>query len=73
METRVSITLRNDFHGTTANVISKDGIISARAMRNAENQLCGCEGCTCGGTRGIQDAYLVQREDRDWDVMPNRC
>lgn len=58
MTTRSKITLRNNFHGTEATVIALDNIISARAMRRAENKLCGISDCTCGSRRGPQDVYL---------------
>ena len=58
MSTRSKITLCNNFHDTAATVIAIDGIISARAMRRAENKLCGFSLCTCGGIRGPQDVYL---------------
>ena len=58
MTTRGKITLRNNFHSTEATVIALDNIISARAMRRAENKLCGMSDCTCGNLRGRQDVYL---------------
>ena len=58
MTTRSKITLRNNFHITEATVIALDNIISARAMRRAENKLCGISDCTCGKLRGPQDVYL---------------
>ncbi len=58
MTTRRKITLRNDFHQTEATVIAIDNIVSARAMRRAENKLCGISDCRCGGLRGPQDICL---------------
>lgn len=46
------ITLTNDFHGTSAVVVTRDNRISARQMARAESKLCGIAGCTCGGVRG---------------------
>jgi hypothetical protein len=59
LTSRSKIILRNDFHATQATVIALDDIISARAMRRAENKLCGLSDCKCGGLRGPQDVYLV--------------
>ncbi len=56
---RSKTTLRNNFHGTEATVFALDGIISGRAMRRAENKLCGISDCTCGKLRGPQEVYLV--------------
>jgi len=70
MTTRSKITLRNAFHNTEATVIAFDNIISARAMRRAENKLCGISDCQCGGTRGQQDVYLVCRSDGSVETYP---
>jgi hypothetical protein len=70
MTIRSKITLRNDFHNTEATIISLDGFISARAMRRAENKLCGISDCQCGGTRGRQDVYLVRHSDGSVDTYP---
>jgi len=79
MTTRSKITLRNAFHNTEATVVAFDNIISARAMRRAENKLCGISDCQCCGTffvpkvlfRGQQDVYLVCRSDGSVETYGN--
>lgn len=53
------ITLHNDFHNSRARVRpDAQGRISARALRRAEDRLCGIRGCCCGGIRGAQNPSL---------------
>ena len=69
-----TITLRNDFHHTTATVRpAKDGYVSERAMRRAARALCPLSDCTCAGecgTRGPQVGFvaIVPASVYYWDV-----
>lgn len=66
-KSRGFITLRNDFHGTTARIIVRDGYLSARQLQRAGKKLCGVADCKCSaedGTRGPQDVKL----DFDYDL-----
>lgn len=53
------ITLRNDFHNKTVNVMipSRDGeyTLSRSQMRRVTKALCGRHDCKCGVVRGTQD------------------
>jgi hypothetical protein len=70
----MKITLTNDFHGTSVNLIAKrDDIsrdlyyLSARQIRRAREALCSSSGCRCGddvGARGWQRYQVVV--ERDW-------
>ena len=57
---KTKITLENDFHGRTANVIAWDGVISASSIARAKHKLCGVSGCTCGGIRGAPELEYDQ-------------
>lgn len=59
------LTLRNDFHGTTAAVIVKNGIISHSSLKRVRAKLCGMKDCSCGGIRGIQEMFFDYCYDRD--------
>lgn len=51
----MKVTLMNDFHDTSVTVqVSADGVLSAGQTRRVYRQLCGIEGCLCGGVRGPQ-------------------
>lgn len=44
------ITVRNDFHKTTARIRVRIGdTLTANQVRRCRKTLCGIEGCTCGG------------------------
>lgn len=59
------VTLRNDFHGTTARVSlpGGKGDVSANATARALKKLCGNPECTCGQLRGKQTASVELRHD----------
>lgn len=61
--------LYNDFHGTTATVRPRDGIISERAWKRAAKALCGVPDCQCGVVRGYGAPDIAQRPDGNWQVM----
>jgi hypothetical protein len=64
MTKTTTITLRNDFHNTSARVHS--GPISARTANRVRRELCGMSDCSCSGTlgtRGPQDAEIVPTYD----------
>lgn len=46
------VTLKNDFHNTETTIRVIDGRVSHRAGRNAWKNLCGVDGCICGGILG---------------------
>ena len=51
------INISNDFHNTSINLVTIDGLISERQMKRAKSTLC-VEGCTCSdelGQRGDQN------------------
>lgn len=48
----MKIKLTNNFHGTEATIIVKDGRVSTRSGMRAWNTLCGVQGCICGGQLG---------------------
>lgn len=70
----MSVTLRNDFHGSTATVRpDAAGRVSARAAKAALRKLCGMSDCECGGIRGRQDVIVDTDYDRDgagWIISP---
>lgn len=47
-----TITLTNDFHGTSVNLRVKGSTLSIHQIRRARRALCGVENCTCGGVAG---------------------
>lgn len=53
--------LRNDFHGTEAVVVVKDGIVFNPSLKRARAKLCGMSDCQCGGIRGVQDVVIDSR------------
>lgn len=46
------ITLTNDFHGTTINLVLRAGRLSPRQIRRAWRALCGIADCCCSGEAG---------------------
>ena len=46
------ITLKNDYHNTETVIRVTNGRVSNRAGRNAWKNLCGVDGCICGGILG---------------------
>jgi hypothetical protein len=58
----MKITLFNDFHGTSVNLIVKDGKLSQSQMKRAKSELC-CHGCTCSGDLGTRGRQEVGLED----------
>ena len=50
----MKITLHNDFHNTSVDLIAKDGKLTESQMKKAQRELCGCEGCTCSGEFGYR-------------------
>jgi len=68
-EMQKKITLRNEFHGTKATVIVRDGYISAGSMRRALKKLCGMNDCCCGVIYGPQDAEIIQHQDGGAEVV----
>jgi hypothetical protein len=63
------VTLRNDFHGTSARVKPTDGLyLSPRQVKRARDKLCGVSECVCSGrlgTRGPQEV-LIEPRWGDW-------
>lgn len=50
---QMKLTLVNDFHRTSVNLVSKDErTLSPRQVKRARKALCGIDGCTCGGDLG---------------------
>lgn len=51
-----TITLKNDFHNTEYKLrLNDENTASVRQMSRALRNLCGIDGCLCGGIRGKQD------------------
>lgn len=64
-----TVTLYNDFHGTSVRV--RTGDLSKETARRVRRELCGISGCTCGGflgERGNQRGVLVEPRNGDFDV-----
>jgi hypothetical protein len=59
------ITLRNNFHNTSCNVVVSDSgetYLSRARVSRIWRKLCGCGKCTCSGslgTRGTQDVSIT--------------
>jgi len=47
-----TITLTNEFHNTSINLVPGPGGLSPRQVTRARRALCGIAGCTCGGDCG---------------------
>lgn len=73
------ITLTNDFHNTAAVVIpqpyGKDGrrhFISHKTALRLSRELCGIDGCRCGGTFGERGGtrleIVTENYDRDYII-----
>lgn len=71
-----TITLTNDFHNTESNVrpvAIKDGRfsgyhrISRKTALRLRNELCGIEGCVCGGTFGERGGVRLDIVNEDYD------
>ena len=66
------ITLTNDFHGTSVNVVPVNGLLSASQVARARRALCGSRDCQCGGyagTRGRQRWAISPTGARDYVGM----
>jgi hypothetical protein len=64
--------LKNSFHGTQARARSADGWLSARQIKRLRTELCGHQGCVCGGELGEQGPQEYDIEhgfDRDWKII----
>ena len=70
------ITLTNEFHNTEATVIPQlitEGRhkgyykISRKTALRLRNELCGIEGCTCGGTFGERGGAYLNVVNEDYD------
>ena len=62
----MKITLRNDNHNTSINLIVKDGKLTEAQVKRAKSALC-CSDCCCSddfGRRGDQDNELEPIADR---------
>lgn len=56
--------LTNDFHNTATAVVATNGKINARQARRAWHNLCGIDGCTCGGPAGERGGnWFVRQAD----------
>jgi hypothetical protein len=67
-----TITLTNDFHNTEAKVRPieiKDGRfkISRKTALRLRRELCGVDGCTCGGTFGERGGAHLDVINEDYD------
>ena len=58
------LVLKNDFHGTEAVVRINGNRLTVRQLNRLHEQLCGIEGCTCGGYAGERgrQRYLLDYE-----------
>jgi len=63
----MTITLRNEFHGSAVNVRvhSVPVTLTASQTKRVYRELCGMRDCTCGGLRGIQQG---DGKRIDWDI-----
>ena len=60
-----TVTLINDFHNSEVRVRPSGphgDVLSARQVTRVRRELCGIEGCCCGGVRGGEHA-LEERPD----------
>ena len=63
------VTLRNTLHGTSVVVVCPQGLphqLSRRQYRRVRDQLCGVDGCRCGGVTGPQEVAV------EW-IYPDRA
>lgn len=73
-----TVTLTNDFHHTDVTLrVPESGILSESQVRRARRELCGIEGCTCGGNlseRGRQTVEIETTHDspRTWRIAPKQ-
>lgn len=69
------ITLYNDFHNTSVNLIPDiNNRLTRGQMEHSRHILCGCSGCTCGdefGARGPQEWVIVM--DANPILMDRGC
>jgi hypothetical protein len=52
-----TITLNNDFHGTSVNLRANGDRLSAGQVAKARRTLCGVAGCRCSGKTGMRGAH----------------
>lgn len=59
-----TITITNDFHGTSTTIRPKNGRVTARARYDARRRLCGMADCTCADGGKLSLAW-------EWRVLPD--
>lgn len=66
------ITLTNDFHGTSINLVVRRGRLSLRQVRRARSALCGMADCKCGGNlgeRGGSNPMIYLERGADYAIV----
>jgi len=66
------ITLTNDFHGTSVNLVTSGKALSARQVRRSWKALCGYKGCACSnaaGTRGRGQYIEIEYSARTGQLL----
>jgi hypothetical protein len=66
------ITLTNNFHNTSVNLIPYKGFLSAGQVKRAKRVLCGISGCCCGddlGQRGPQEVHVEVHQDSTGELV----
>jgi len=71
------ITLTNDYHNTSINLLAADNRLSVHQVRRARAHLCGSQGCVCGdflGTRGegSHDGFAIT-DNHDGTATIDQC
>jgi hypothetical protein len=66
-----TITLTNDFHGTSVTLRVNGDRLSAGQMRRMRRELCGMSDCCCGTIRGKQTHGLHINQDGTATVYAN--
>ncbi len=61
------ITIKNNFHNSEISLRANVGDeLTARQIERSKRELCGMDGCTCGGpvgNRGPQDGFSIEQID----------
>ena len=55
----MKITLTNDFHNTTVNLVATAKRLNAKQVKRAKKALCGIDGCTCSDDLGMRGSQTV--------------
>lgn len=80
MESKIKITLRNNFHNTKVNVFehfvhgsNPYAYLTPRQVKRCQSELCGIKGCTCSddlGTRPSESGFEVDEGGFAYKYVP---